>query len=79
MAVFLFPTTICGFFFSPNGSLILTWFPDFNVMERAAGSVWLILAPSKPMADQGEVTGVSYEPESAKPCPIPRTKIRELR
>jgi hypothetical protein len=48
-------------------------------MERAAGSVWLILAPSKPMADQGEVTGVSYEPESAKPCPIPRTKIRELR
>jgi hypothetical protein len=30
-------------------------------MERAAGSVWLILAPSKPMADQGEFTGKAVE------------------
>jgi hypothetical protein len=63
VAVFKFLPTICGFFFfcpswCPD---FLTWFPDFKVMERAAGSVWLILAPSKPMADQGEFTGKAVE------------------
>jgi hypothetical protein len=66
------------FFFAPHdGSLILTWVPDFKVMERAAGSVWLILAPSKPMADQGKVTG-ELRARISQTLPPPKYKVRDL-